>query len=100
MVRDFNYFDNLNRSFPHVVLKYAVSQTSPPSGHNAVWPYMQGSVAEVVYMVGMKRKSDFVKMAAYAPLLAHLDFSPYTVSPIARINKKEYPSKRPVNGYN
>lgn len=48
MVKDFNYFDNLNRSFPYVVLEYALSKTSPPSGHNAVWPYMQGSVAEAV----------------------------------------------------
>ena len=41
MVKDFNYFDNLNRSFQYVVLGYAVSQKYPPSG-----PYMQGSVAE------------------------------------------------------
>ena len=28
-VKDFNYFDNLNRSFPYVIPEYAVSQTSP-----------------------------------------------------------------------
>ena len=38
---------------------------------------------KAVHMIGMERNGDFVKMAAYALLLAHLDFSPYTVSPIA-----------------
>ncbi|OCL11008.1 glycoside hydrolase family 51 protein [Glonium stellatum] len=83
LVQDFNYFDNLDRSFPYVVLEYAVSQTSPPSNNNAIWPYMQGSVAEAVYMIGMERNSDLVKMAAYAPLLAHLNYSMYTPNAIS-----------------
>lgn len=59
-----------------------------------VKPVLQRTAAEAVYMIGMERNSDFVKVAAYAPLLAHLDFPPYTVSPIARITiqpTKNYP---------
>ncbi|OCK80529.1 glycoside hydrolase family 51 protein [Lepidopterella palustris CBS 459.81] len=83
MVKDFNYYDNLDRANPFVVLEYAISQYAPPNGTNIKWPYMQGSVAEAVYMIGMERNSDFVKMAAYAPLLAHLDYSTYTPNAIS-----------------
>ncbi|KAE8349232.1 Arabinosidase A [Aspergillus coremiiformis] len=62
LVSQFNQFDNLDRAVPYFIGEYSCQQ-------NNAWPFMQGSVAEAVYMIGIERNSDLVKMAAYAPLL-------------------------------
>ncbi|KAE8387391.1 Arabinosidase A [Aspergillus alliaceus] len=62
LVKQFNQFDNHDRSVPYFIGEYSCQQ-------NNDWPFMQGSVAEAVYMIGIERNSDLVKMAAYAPLL-------------------------------
>lgn len=80
LVKEYTYFDGKSRINPYVVFEYAVSETDPPSNSNALWPYMKGSCAEAVYMLGLEHNQDLVKMASYAPLLAHLDYSTYTVS--------------------
>ncbi|CAG8423631.1 unnamed protein product [Penicillium salamii] len=61
LVGQFNFFDNLDRSLPYFIGEWAQKGVD--------WPIMQGSVAEAVFMIGIERNSDVVKMAAYAPLL-------------------------------
>jgi len=41
---------------------------------------MIGSVSEAVYMIGMERNSDVVKMASYAPLLQLFNSTQWAVS--------------------
>ncbi|KAF2091926.1 glycoside hydrolase family 51 protein [Saccharata proteae CBS 121410] len=57
----FNQFDNANRSQPLIVGEYARRGVDIPD--------MLGAVSEAVYMIGMERNSDVIKMASYAPLL-------------------------------
>lgn len=61
LVGQFNYFDNLDRSVPYYVGEYAQSKVDVP--------VMKGSVAQAVFMIGIERNSDLVKMASYAPPL-------------------------------
>lgn len=71
LVSQFNMFDNKDRSVPYFVGEY--------SRHEIEFPNMQGSVAEAVFMIGLERNSDLVKMAAYAPLLQLLNATQWTV---------------------
>ncbi|OQD82682.1 hypothetical protein PENANT_c020G11509 [Penicillium antarcticum] len=71
-VKLFNQFDNQPRDQPVMIGEYAARNTTSPEG--VYWSYMQGSCSEAVYMMGMERNSDIVKMAAYAPLLEHFDY--------------------------
>ncbi|KAI5777416.1 alpha-L-arabinofuranosidase E [Geopyxis carbonaria] len=64
-------FDTWPRSLPVLVGEYAVTRTN--AGATAWWPSMQAACAEAVYMLGLERNSDVVRMAAYAPLLERLD---------------------------
>ncbi|KAJ5632362.1 Glycoside hydrolasesuperfamily [Penicillium lividum] len=65
----FDQFDNQPRSQPVMVGEYGCRNTSNAEG--TYWSFMQGSCSEAVYMIGMERNSDIVKMAAYAPMLEH-----------------------------
>ncbi|KAJ5778245.1 Glycoside hydrolase superfamily [Penicillium odoratum] len=65
----FDQFDNQPRSQPVMVGEYGCRNTSDAEG--TYWSFMQGSCSEAVYMIGMERNSDIVKMAAYAPMLEH-----------------------------
>jgi alpha-N-arabinofuranosidase len=76
-VKLFNQFDNQPRDQPVMIGEYGARNTSSAEG--IYWPYMQGSCSEAVYMMGMERNSDIVKMAAYAPLLEHFDFVSWSV---------------------
>ncbi|KAL1847037.1 hypothetical protein Plec18170_008813 [Paecilomyces lecythidis] len=67
MVEQFDKFDNVDRAFPWVVTEYACTKWN--NGTKVPYPIMQSSVAEAVFMIGMERNSDVVKMTAYAPLL-------------------------------
>ncbi|THV96292.1 Arabinosidase A [Aureobasidium pullulans] len=70
-IAKFNTFDNWDRSQPLLVGEYA--STTFDNGSATIWTNMMGSVSEAVYMIGMERNSDVVKMACYAPLLEHFD---------------------------
>ena len=65
-------FNNLDRAYPYFIGEYAQDGVD--------WPVMQGSVAEAVFMIGLERNSDLVKMAAYAPLLQLVNSTQWTVS--------------------
>lgn len=78
MVEQFNKFDNVDRAFPWVVTEYACTKWN--NGTNVPYPIMQSSVAEAVFMIGIERNSDIVKMAAYAPLLQLENYTQWTVS--------------------
>ena len=70
-VSQFNEFDNQPRDHPIFVGEYA--STSGNDGSQTYWSYLQGSCAEAVYMIGLERNSDVVKMASFAPLLEHFN---------------------------
>ncbi|KAL4891408.1 Arabinosidase A [Aspergillus ambiguus] len=70
LVDQFSMFDNTDRSVPYFIGEY--------SRWEITWPNMQGSVAEAVFMIGLERNSDVVKMAAYAPLLQLVNATQWT----------------------
>jgi alpha-N-arabinofuranosidase len=72
----FNYFDHWTRSTGVFVGEYAV--TSNDAGATTWWSTLQNAVAEAVFMIGMERNSDIVKMASYAPLLEHWDLAEWS----------------------
>ncbi|RAH78090.1 glycoside hydrolase [Aspergillus japonicus CBS 114.51] len=72
----FNEFDNYSRDHPLLVGEYA--STTGNDGSTTYWSYMQGSCAEAVYMIGLERNSDVVKMASFAPLLEHFDMAEWS----------------------
>ncbi|GMF77586.1 unnamed protein product [Aspergillus oryzae] len=76
LVKQFSQFDNKDRSVPYFIGEYSCQQDN-------AWPFMQGSVAEAVYMIGIERNSDVVKMAAYAPLLQLVNSTQWTPNLIA-----------------
>lgn len=69
---EFNFFDNVNRSYPYFNGEYSRWEID--------WPNMQGSVSEAIWMLGMERNSDVVKMAAYAPTLNLVNSTQWSVS--------------------
>ncbi|KAJ5366732.1 hypothetical protein N7541_000673 [Penicillium brevicompactum] len=71
-VKLFNQFDNQPRNQSVMIGEFGCRNTSIAEGE--YWPYMQGSCSEAVYMIGMERNSDIVKMTTYAPMLQHFDF--------------------------
>ncbi|KAJ6106951.1 hypothetical protein N7512_010468 [Penicillium capsulatum] len=75
-VKLFNEFDNQPRDQPIMVGEYACRNTSQTTG--TWWSFMQGSCSEAVYMIGMERNSDIVKMTAYAPLLQHFKMATWS----------------------
>lgn len=78
MVEQFDKFDNVDRAFPWVVTEYACTKWN--NGTKVPYPIMQSSVAEAVFMIGMERNSDVVKMTAYAPLLQLENYTQWSVS--------------------
>ncbi|GAB7349405.1 hypothetical protein MBLNU459_g8522t1 [Dothideomycetes sp. NU459] len=75
-VTNFNFFDNWPRNQPLFVGEYA--STTDNTGARYQYPTMQGSVSEAVYMIGLERNSDVVKMACYAPMLEHAGLQQWT----------------------
>lgn len=73
----FNQWDNWSRKNPIFVGEYA--STTGNDGSTTYWSNMQGSCGEAVYMIGMERNSDIVKMASFAPLLEHFDLAEWSV---------------------
>ncbi|KAJ5692309.1 glycoside hydrolase [Penicillium macrosclerotiorum] len=75
-VASFNEWDNWSRDSPILVGEYA--STTGNDGSTTYWSNMQGSCSEAVYMIGMERNSDVVKMASFAPLLEHFDMAEWS----------------------
>lgn len=73
----FNEWDNWPRTHPIFVGEYA--STTGNDGGQTYWSYMQGSCSEAVYMIGLERNSDIVKMASFAPLLEHYGLAEWSV---------------------
>ena len=68
-------YDHYDRSGPKVFAGEYAAQTSgvaKPDNHNN-W---NAAIAEAAYMTGLERNADVVRMASYAPLLAHVDACP------------------------
>jgi len=76
----FNEWDNVKRENGRGVLVGEYASTRGNDGSTTYWSNMQGSCAEAVYMIGMERNSDLVKMASFAPLLEHFDMAEWSVS--------------------
>ncbi|KAL1306356.1 hypothetical protein AAFC00_005070 [Neodothiora populina] len=76
LIAKFNFFDNVDRNAPILVGEYA--STTFDNGSTTYFPTMAGSTAEAVYMIGMERNSDVVKMSCFAPILEHFDMAQWS----------------------
>lgn len=76
----FNTYDNYDRNYGIFVGEYACTKSN--TGATNWWATLIGAVSEAVFMIGMERNSDVVKMAAYAPLMQHFNSTQWAVSPI------------------
>ncbi|RKU44045.1 hypothetical protein DL546_005549 [Coniochaeta pulveracea] len=76
----FDEFDHIPRypDFGVIVGEYASMKDD--AGYVKQWQDMKGSCGEAVYMIGLERNSDVVKMASYAPLLEHFGMTQWSVS--------------------
>lgn len=70
-VAAFSQFDNADRAQPLIVGEFGSTQGN--DGSPTYWEYMQASCGEAVFMIGIERNSDVVKMASFAPMLEHFD---------------------------
>jgi alpha-N-arabinofuranosidase len=82
-------YDHYDRSGPKVFAGEYAAQTSgvaKPDNHNN-W---SAAIAEAAYMTGLERNADVVRMASYAPLLAHVDAWQWTPDAIWFDNLRSY----------
>jgi alpha-N-arabinofuranosidase len=82
-------YDHYDRSGPKVFAGEYAAQTSgvaKPDNHNN-W---NAAIAEAAYMTGLERNADVVRMASYAPLLAHVDAWQWTPDAIWFDNLRSY----------
>lgn len=77
LVQNFNLFDNVWRDVPYLVGEYACFTLD--DGTWLAEPAQKCSVAEAIFLMGIERNSDIVKMVAYAPLLGHTNLTQWTV---------------------
>jgi alpha-N-arabinofuranosidase len=74
----FNEFDHYPRTPGYGIFVGEYANTATDSGATTYWSTVQGAVSEAVYMIGLERNSDLVKMASYAPLLEHFDLAEWS----------------------
>ncbi len=82
-------YDHYDRSGPKVFAGEYAAQTSgvaKPDNHNN-W---SAAIAEAAFMTGLERNADVVRMASYAPLLAHIDAWQWTPDAIWFDNLRSY----------
>jgi alpha-L-arabinofuranosidase len=82
-------YDRYDRSGPKVFAGEYAAQTSgvaKPDNHNN-W---NAAIAEAAFMTGLERNGDIVRMASYAPLLAHVDAWQWTPDAIWFDNLRSY----------
>lgn len=75
-VSKFDFYDNVNRSQPLLVGEYG--STTNNDNTTTYFSTMQGAVSEAVYMIGMERNSDVVKMSCFAPILEHFNLAQWS----------------------
>jgi alpha-N-arabinofuranosidase len=82
-------YDHYDRSGPKVFAGEYAAQTSgvaKPDNHNN-W---NAAIAEAAFMTGLERNADVVRMASYAPLLAHVDAWQWTPDAVWFDNLRSY----------
>jgi len=82
-------YDHYDRSGPKVFAGEYAAQTSGvarPDNHNN-W---NAAISEAAFMTGLERNGDVVRMASYAPLLAHIDAWQWTPDAIWFDNLRSY----------
>lgn len=82
-------YDHYDRSGPKVFAGEYAAQTSgvaKPDNRNN-W---RAAISEAAFMTGLERNGDVVKMASYAPLLAHVDAWQWTPDAIWFDNLRSY----------
>jgi|tagenome__1003787_1003787.scaffolds.fasta_scaffold20922375_2 alpha-N-arabinofuranosidase len=82
-------YDHYDRSGPKVFAGEYAAQTSgvaKPDNHNN-W---DAAIAEAAFMTGLERNADVVRMASYAPLLAHINAWQWTPDAIWFDNLQSY----------
>jgi alpha-N-arabinofuranosidase len=82
-------YDRYDRSGPKVFAGEYAAQTSgvaKPDNHNN-W---KAAISEAAFMTGLERNADVVRMASYAPLLAHVDAWQWTPDAIWFDNLRSY----------
>ena len=82
-------YDHYDRSGPKVFAGEYAAQTSgvAKSDNHNNW---NAAIAEAAYMTGLERNADVVRMASYAPLLAHVDAWQWTPDAIWFDNLRSY----------
>ncbi len=79
-----NRFDSYDRSGPEIFLgEYAVN------GGNTI-ASMECALAEAVFLAGMERNQDIVKLSAYAPLLQNSDYTAWKPNLVVFNNHEVY----------
>jgi len=76
LVAMFGAFDHADRAHGIFIGEYSARNMN--SGAVNYWPSLIGAVGEAVFMIGLERNSDVVKMASYAPLLERLNHQQWT----------------------
>ena len=74
----FDEFDNYPRTPGYGIFVGEYANTATDSGATTYSSNVQGAVSEAVYMIGLERNSDLVKMASYAPLLEHFNMAEWS----------------------
>jgi len=67
----FNEFDNYPRTAGYGIFVGEYANIATNTGAKVYWSNVQGAISEAVYMIGLERNSDLVKMASYAPMFEH-----------------------------
>lgn len=77
-------YDHYDRSGPKIFVgEYAVTRETGTGS-------LRGAIGEAAYMTGLERNSDIVVMAAYAPLLAHVNHRRWNPDLINFDNSRAY----------
>lgn len=74
----FNEFDNYPRTAGSGIFVGEYATTKNDARQTTFFSTVEGAIAEAVYMIGLERNSDLVKMASYAPLLEHFDLAEWS----------------------
>jgi alpha-L-arabinofuranosidase len=82
-------YDHYDRSGPAIFVGEYAAQTAgvARSDNHNNW---RAAISEAAYMTGLERNGDVVKMASYAPLLAHVDAWQWTPDAIWFDNLRSY----------
>jgi alpha-N-arabinofuranosidase len=74
----FGKFDHYPRGAGRGIFVGEYANTRDDAGATTYRSTVQGATAEAVYMIGLERNSDLVKMASYAPLVEHYDLAEWS----------------------